>query len=95
MLSAVGLGHPALDKRREERTSWTRTKPTVAGWYWYRGSYDVNPASVQKEPVIVFVETARNGHKRTLAGWQPFLNVHLPLSEFTGEWCGPIPEPVE
>jgi hypothetical protein len=75
--------------------SWTKAKPTAAGWYWYRGAYDVHPAAIQKEPVIVFVETDRNRHTRTLAGWQPFLNVHVPLSEFTGEWSGPLPEPVE
>ena len=95
MISAVELGRPATDKRREERMSWTRTQPTVAGWYWYRGAYDVHPAAIQKEPVIVFVETDQNRHTRTLAGWQPFLNVHVPLSEFTGEWSGPLPEPVE
>ena len=53
-------------KRRVERRSWTRIKPTVAGWYWYRGAYDVNPAGIQKEPVVVFVETARNGQKKRL-----------------------------
>jgi len=61
------------------RLRWTREKPTKNGWYWWRTGGDCNLRGI----VSVCIET----DIMVLAGSYKY------LSQTTGEWAGPIPEP--
>ena len=63
------------------RLKWTREKPTKNGWYWWRTGGDCNLRGI----VSVCIET----DIMVLAGSYKY------LSQTTGEWAGPIPEPEE
>lgn len=77
---------------------WTKDKPTQTGWYWYRGDYDAaNWYTDKAKPVITFVNiegrlTSR-GRPPVAHAWQPFMDYDDELSNFTGEWAGPIEPP--
>ena len=60
---------------------WTKTKPSAAGWYWFRGSAN------EPDPFIVQVDEV--GHFRWPDGG--FQEVTLAK----GEWAGPIHLPGE
>jgi hypothetical protein len=60
---------------------WTKTKPSAAGWYWFRGSAN------EADPFIVQVDEV--GHFRWPDGG--FQEVTLAK----GEWAGPIQLPEE
>lgn len=63
------------------RLRWTKEKPTQNGWYWWRTGEDCNLRGI----VSVCIET----DIMVLAGSYKY------LSQTTGEWAGPIPEPEE
>ncbi len=58
---------------------WTAVKPTVSGWYWFRGE------AHEADPFIVLVDAAGQFHWPD-GGFQEVL-----LAK--GEWAGPIEEP--
>lgn len=58
---------------------WSRERPTVPGWYWYKGDlalYEVEAVYVYKDDGVLFVDTVNNYSE--------------PVSDFEGEWQGPI-----
>lgn len=61
--------------------TWSPEKPTVPGWYWWKGAVSGKVACL---PVV-----EQDG--LLLAGLHNFHNVEV----MGGEWAGPIPEPVE
>lgn len=61
---------------------WTKSKPTVTGWYWYRLEVSVAFPSIYL--VIVEANEVRRFQKE-----EPYN-----LSSFTsGEWAGPLKPP--
>ena len=64
------------------RLRWTKEKPTKNGWYWWRTGGGCNLRGI----VSVCIET----DIMVLAG-----GIYKYLSQTTGEWAGPIPEPEE
>ena len=73
---------------------WSKEKPTVTGWYWYRGDYDA--ASVAVQPVVTYIsmEGSLSGYSsREPYAWQPFMDYDGNVDDFTGEWAGPIEPP--
>ncbi len=69
--------------RKGEIMTWTETKPTKSGWYWWRAfSWD-------RSPMIRSV--VERDDKRI---WATLISGQLILvANMGGEWCGPIPEP--
>ncbi len=63
------------------KLTWTKRKPTVPGWYWYRGeAHEADPFIVQVDEV---------GHFQWPdGGFQKVTLTH-------GEWAGPIEPPEE
>jgi hypothetical protein len=60
---------------------WTKTKPTEAGWYWFRGeAHEADPFIVQIDEVGQFQ-------------WPDGGFQEVKLAK--GEWAGPIEEPKE
>lgn len=60
---------------------WTDTKPTAAGWYWFRGqAHEADPFIVQVDDTGQFQWPDGGFQEVTLA---------------KGEWAGPIEEPSE
>ena len=60
---------------------WTKSKPSEAGWYWYRGqSQEEDPFIVQVDEVGQFQWPDGGFQEATLT---------------KGEWAGPIEEPEE
>lgn len=80
---------------------WSKDKPTVRGWYWYRGDYHASPDEVQ--PVVIYVAPSdwysdtplKEGEAGRLVAWQPFMDYSNELDAFEGEWSGPIQPPPE
>ena len=65
---------------------WTRKKPTVDGYYWYKG---INEWDHKLYTSIVRVET---DSQSMFAYFSEDDYFSVPDSD--GEWAGPIPEPV-
>lgn len=60
------------------RMAWTTSPPTEPGWYWYR-----DPSQLELGPEVLLVSHAD--------GPDTPLDIEgIPLTEFTGEWQGPI-----
>ncbi len=59
---------------------WTSEKPSVPGWYWYRGETDLNE-------IIVWVST----DLRVVFAGTNFRS--WPVEEIAGEWSGPLTPP--
>lgn len=60
--------------------TYTTDRPTVAGWYWWRGSISTRIVTVvpsKDDPDAMTIKELDGAHCE-YAG---------------GEWCGPIPEP--
>lgn len=81
---------------------WTKSLPTIPGWYWYRGEYDAGfghaggfDSKNSVQPVIIFVDKGSGYNDTKLSGWQPFMDYDDPLTidHFPGEWSGPIAPP--
>lgn len=60
---------------------WTEQKPTVTGWYWFRGQ------AHEADPFIVQVDEAGQFQ------WPDGGFQEVALAK--GEWAGPIQEPQE
>jgi hypothetical protein len=75
-----------MDERTAMNT-WTRELPMKDGWYWFREDKTHDRYPVEK---VVRVDVLK------LAG-PVFRDGRLPnqVSEWPGDWCGPIPEPGE
>ncbi len=58
---------------------WTRVKPAVSGWYWFRGEVH------EIDPFIVLVDEAGQFQ------WPDGGYQEVALAK--GEWAGPIEEP--
>ena len=78
------------DKRKRQSKqpppSWTRTRPTKKGWYWYRDA--------DREEVIFHVfDPLGNG---VMKAWD-WSEGHMlrPIAEYDGEWWGPLEIPPE
>ena len=73
--------------------TWSKDKPTVPGWYWYRGDYAGISAGVQ--PVVVYVAYGLHWGEtsKSLAVQQPFMDFADSLEQLPGEWAGPIAPP--
>lgn len=61
--------------------TWTTTKPTRVGWYWYRASGG---------SLIVYVYQALEELYCDFPDDSPF-----PVADLPHEWAGPIPEPTD
>ena len=70
-----------MGKRSMPDYQWTKTKPTEAGWYWYRGQAD------ESDPFIVQVDEAGQFQ------WPDGGYQEVTLTD--GEWAGPIELPEE
>ncbi len=75
---------------------WTKTAPTEAGWYWFRGYPYHGRGPVG--PIMVDVSFDADDPPRLCVG-QTFLSNDAPGNRreyyWEGEWSGPIPEPEE
>jgi hypothetical protein len=70
---------------------WTKTKPTLPGWFWYREP-DIGPIVV----MIDWTGFIEDPKCRQLDIEIPEENTDLPMFEdATGEWAGPLSLPVE
>lgn len=67
--------------------TWTTEKPTVLGWYWWKG-YERDSAQ------LIEVFTAMIGGYSGLCVQIP-RNGMQPIPSVGGFWAGPIPEPQE
>lgn len=68
--------------------TWTTTKPTVPGWYWWRDPEDLEDAGNS----IVMISNINNRLKAMfIDGWS------LELDKIMGEyeWAGPLEPPEE
>jgi hypothetical protein len=72
---------------RKTSSEWTHDKPTVAGWYWYRGPLLSDP---DDEPIVVKVYDVG---KLFYAGPWPDGRTSVRLDLAFGEWAGPIKPP--
>jgi hypothetical protein len=61
--------------------TWTQTKPSVPGWYWWRGNYYA--------PEVVCVYLLNGPDTDQLAIDEVEIDRH------EGEWAGPIEPPEE
>jgi hypothetical protein len=68
-------------------SKWSHEKPTVAGWYWYRGPLLSDP---DDEPIVVKVYDV---DKLFYAGTWPDGRTSVRVELAFGEWCGPIEPP--
>ncbi len=59
--------------------TWTKEKPTEAGWYWIKADF------WSKEKDIVYIESSAEGLCLYGTDW--------PVDVYDAEWAGPIPEP--
>lgn len=64
------------------RLAWTRERPTVPGWYWYR----------DRSIVPRVVSLTQDGYGLVAYGIEEYCNR---LYEVRGEWAGPLPHPEE
>jgi hypothetical protein len=78
-------GAPRTWKEGAMTLTWTREKPTVPGWYWWRG----NKQDFAQTTYVQFSE-AGNGCVSFTEGQR-----YKPLREVCGEWAGPLAEPKE
>ncbi|MCP9449630.1 MAG: hypothetical protein NNA31_11155 [Nitrospira sp.] len=60
---------------------WTTAKPTVPGWYWYRGDAHEADAFIVEVDSVGQFQWPDGGYQE--------------VSLAKGEWAGPIEEPVE
>ena len=77
--------------------TWTTDKPTVPGWYWYR--YYSSLTCMPKVAITVMgkVETGCDYQSYTFT-WLTGVDYEVEaknVTELSGEWAGPIPEPEE
>jgi hypothetical protein len=69
--------------------NWTREKPTKPGWYWWK---------LDNYARVVMVDTGEWDRERgepRLIFTQPGMEMAYRVSEWDGEWAGPIPKPGE
>lgn len=76
---------------------WTKEKPTVPGWYWYRepGRW---PHLQESDPQPYVLSVHRRDHwfekePAPLRVQEPFMDYDHELDDFNGEWFGPIEPP--
>jgi hypothetical protein len=70
---------------RKARSGWTTTRPTRAGWYWYRDEPTAEARALHLK------DTWKTGHPwdwNSKGGWQL-----CPIKNYDGEWSGPITAP--
>lgn len=68
--------------------TWTKTKPDVPGYYWFR-------PSPQNDAEIVWVglyNVPFPSGPETLCAWDYNGESPGPIAGIDGEWAGPIPE---
>ncbi len=75
---ATASGHLSLVAARQPERFWTRTAPTVPGWYWWR----FTEADLPGIHWVDEIGQASNGPHRTLH-----------VSVVGGFWCGPLVPP--
>jgi hypothetical protein len=65
--------------------TWTTTKPTVPGWYWWRRPYG-------KRIILNMIQVKEWKH-----GNQPGLFIYAgkPVERCDGDWAGPLEPPKE
>ena len=71
--------------------TWTRERPTVPGWYWFRATQG---ADLQVLCVIERSDWGRDTSARLLA-YDGDAAMGLVSAIAHGEWAGPIPEPAQ
>lgn len=77
-----------LEKRQAAQPVWSKEKPTVAGWYWWR--------SPQRGDEVVYIFMAGGKNRKKLYVSYLGLGEAPPLLEHvSGEWAGPLPLPRE
>ena len=71
-----------------DRLTWTRARPTVPGWYWWRE----NQLCTNQEhwTVLRIRQEHIDKHDVITIGTQVYF-----VQETPGEWAGPIPHPEE
>jgi hypothetical protein len=73
--------HSRKGQKRMAGYQWSKTKPSAAGWYWFRGSaHEADPFIVEVDEVGQFQWPDGGFQEVTLA---------------KGEWAGPIQLPEE
>jgi hypothetical protein len=77
------------------RLTWTHEKPTVPGWYWWRGDVrdyawlvSVHPRNDSSEMCAFFIRV-----ENFLTCQHPHIEKAETIAGIDGEWAGPIPEP--
>lgn len=83
---AKALADEVFHLRELTQPKWTKEKPTVPGWYWYRYRESKNYAS----PVIL--DNNLDYGLRIIRSVFPDLEGRR-LDGLCGEWAGPLPEP--
>lgn len=73
---------------------YTKTKPTVPGWYWYRGPCCTVLAPSGKGNVV-WIEAPWSHTQELFVYFNVTDNDSMPISQVEGEFAGPIQEPNE
>ena len=68
---------------------WTTTPPTTSGWYHYRGAF---LGGCLETPVFVYV-ALHERRVQILDGLIGHAGEWHPLTDFEGEWSGPMVVP--
>jgi len=71
------------------KLKWTKNKPTVSGWYWWRFEENIVPHMVY----VVLESVLRPVEKDRWLILYPNSTEEFEVETRGGEWSGPIPEP--
>jgi len=70
--------------------SWTIERPTLPGFYWFKGTVSVSSAARE---VILATVVELTGFPPNVKVWFPQKDLPIPISECEGRWAGPWTRP--
>ena len=66
--------------------TWTSSKPSLPGWYWYREKHT-------ERPLILDVQLLSSGKLAILAQLNRLGEDYIYVEDLNGEWAGPLEPP--
>jgi hypothetical protein len=70
--------------------TWTNKRPTLPGFYWFKGTVTFTSATHE---VILAMVVELTGSVPYVKVWFPKRDVPIPISACDGQWYGPLEVP--
>lgn len=70
--------------------TWTSQRPTLPGFYWFKGT--VNFSSAAREVILATVVEV-TGFAPNVKVWFPQKDTSIPIGACEGRWAGPLDPP--